>query len=63
MPERGSSPSAGWEETYAAMDVGTDAESFTDRSCPNCGTPSPQVTSRVFRCPDHGPWIRAESTP
>ena len=57
MPSERSSPSAGWRETYAAMDADTAAEET--HPCPECGRESSELHPGVYVCDVHDVWTRA----
>lgn len=55
MVDDRSSPSAGWREVYAEMEVDTSIED-DEEPCPDCGRRSPQVFHAIYRCERHGYW-------
>ena len=55
MVDDRSSPSAGWREVYAEMEVSTSIED-DEAACPDCGDRSPRIFRGVYHCERHGYW-------
>lgn len=58
MPGERESPSAGWEEVYAAMHVSTEVEELAP--CPDCGEETIRIDEERLFCTDHGTFSPAD---